>query len=34
MNQPHAVTRRGLSLAEKSGWSFWPSIYQKCKIKF
>ena len=34
MNQPHAVTRRGLSLSKKSCWTFSPSCYQNCKINF
>ena len=34
MNQPHAVTRRGLSLLKKSCWTFSPSCFQNCKINF
>ena len=34
MNQPHAVTRRGLSLSKKVLLDFSPSCYQNCKINF
>ena len=34
MNQPHAVTRRGLSLSKKACWAFFAKLLSELQNQF